>query len=90
MKAIKFSNKRNLEKIKHTGKLQKIFASDCESLCMFVQPQPSLNQSFYAHWSVSRFAKDGKVKRQGRYKYICRVGFKPFEISSPRRRRGMD
>ena len=25
MKAIKFSNKRNLEKIKHTDKLQKIF-----------------------------------------------------------------
>ena len=84
MKAIKFSNKSNLEKLKRlhpTGKIPlKVFASDCESLCAFVQPQPSENISFYAHWSVVRYAKDGKVKRQGRYKYICRVGSKPFEV----------
>jgi hypothetical protein len=84
MKAIKFSNKSNLEKLKQlhpTGKIPlKVFASDCESLCVFVQPQPSLNISYYAHWSVVRYAKDGKVKRQGRYKYICRVGSKPYEV----------
>ena len=39
-----------------------------------------LNISYYAHWSVVRYAKDGKVKRQGRYKYICRVGSKPYEV----------
>ena len=42
MKAIKFSNKSNLEKLKlqhPTGKTPfKVFASDCESLCVFVQP----------------------------------------------------
>ena len=84
MKAIKFSNKSNLEKLKQlhpTGKIPlKVFASDCESLCVFVQPQPSLNISYYAHWSVVRYAEDGKVKRQGRYKYICRVGSKPYEV----------
>ena len=71
MKAIKFSNKSNLEKLKlqhPTGKTPfKVFASDCESLCVFVQPQPSLNISYYAHWSVVRHKKDGKVKRHGRY-----------------------
>ena len=84
MKAIKFSNKSSLEKLKlkhPTGKTPlKVFASDCESLCVFVQPVPSLNISYYAHWSVVRYTKDGKAKRQGRYKYICRLGSKPFEV----------
>jgi len=84
MKAIKFSTKGNLEKLKllhPTGTTPlKVFASDCESLCVFVQPKPSLNISYYAHWSVIRYTKDGKVKRQGRYKYICRLGSKPFEV----------
>jgi len=69
MKAIKFT-KQNLDKIKHTDKLRKIFSSDCSGLCMFVQPSPSLNKSFYAHWSVIRYRKDGKQKRQGRFKII--------------------
>ena len=84
MKAIKFSNKSSLEKLKlqhPTGKTPlKVFASDCESLCVFVQPVPSLNISYYAHWSVVRYTKDGKAKRQGRYKYICRLWSKPFEV----------
>jgi len=75
MNAIKFT-KQNLDKIKHTDELQKIFSSDCSGLCMFIQPSPSLNKSFYAHWSVTRYRKDGKQKRQGRYKWICRYGSK--------------
>jgi len=78
MKAIKFT-KQNLDKIKHTDKLRKIFSSDCSGLCMFVQPSPSLNKSFYAHWSVIRYRKDGKQKRQGRFKIICRYGSKTLD-----------
>ena len=75
MKAIKFT-KTNLDKLEHGSKRERIFSSDCPSLCVVVQPAPSLNKSFYAHWSVVRFAKDGKQKRQGRYKWICRYGSK--------------
>ena len=78
MKAIKFT-KQNLDKIKHTDKLRKIFSSDSSGLCMFVQPSPSLNKSFYAHWSVIRYRKDGKQKRQGRFKIICRYGHKTID-----------
>ncbi len=78
MKAIKFT-KQNLDKIKNGEKMKRIFSSDCPSLCIVVQPEPSLNKSFYAHWSVVRYAKDGKQKRQGRYKLICRYGSKPIE-----------
>jgi hypothetical protein len=78
MKAIKFT-KTNLDKLEHGSKRERIFSSDCPSLCVVVQPAPSLNKSFYAHWSVVRFAKDGKQKRQGRYKLICRYGSKPIE-----------
>ncbi len=78
MKAIKFT-KTNLDKLEHGSKRERIFSSDCPSLCVVVQPVPSLNKSFYAHWSVVRFAKDGKQKRQGRYKLICRYGSKPIE-----------
>ena len=64
MKAIKFSKKSNLEKLKllhPAGAIPlRVFASDCESLCVFVQPHPSLNISYYAHWSVVRYTKDGK------------------------------
>ena len=71
--------KHNLEKIEHTGKLQKYFATNYPSLCLFVQPYPSLNKSYYAHWSVVRYKKDGTQKRQGRYKLICRYGSKQIE-----------
>ena len=78
MKAIKFS-KANLDKLKHEKKKKKIFSSDCPNLCVVVHPEPSLNKSFYAHWSVVRYAEDGKQKRQGRYKLVCRYGSKPIE-----------
>ena len=77
-KSIKFT-KRNIEKIKHTDKLEKYFATNYSSLCLFVQPYPSLNKSFYADWSVIRYKKDGTQNRQGRYKLICRYGSKPID-----------
>jgi|TARA_R100001594_G_scaffold16849_1_gene34648 hypothetical protein len=77
-KSIKFT-KQNLEKIKHTDKLQKYYSTNYPSLCLFVQPEPSLNKSYYAHWSVVRYKKDGTQKRQGRYKLICRYGSKTIE-----------
>ena len=78
-KSIKFT-KQNIEKIKHTDKLQKYYSTNYPSLCLFVQPEPSLNKSYYAHWSVVRYKKDGTQKRQGRYKLICRYGSKPIEV----------
>jgi len=78
MKAIKFT-KQNLDKLKHGEKMKRIFSSDCPSLSVAVHPEPSLNKSYYAHWSVVRYAKDGKQKRQGRYRFICRYGSKPLE-----------
>ena len=80
MKRIK-ATKTNIEKLHHpTGKTpDKYFASNCSGLCIIVQPEPSLVKSFYGHWSKIIIQPDGKQKRTGRYKYICRVGDKPIE-----------
>ena len=68
-----------LENIKHTDQLQKWYDKNCEGLACFVQPSPSANKSYYAHWSTITHDKDGKQKRSGRYKRICRVGQKPLD-----------
>ena len=80
MKRKKFT-KTNLEKLPHpTGKTPvRYFATNCSHLCIRVQPQPSLVKSYYAQWSKIIMQADGKQKRTGRYKYICRVGDKPIE-----------
>ena len=80
MKRIKFT-KTNLEKLQHpTGKIpDRYFASNCSGLCIFVQPQPSLNKSYYGSFSKIIIQPDGTQKRTGRYKYICRFGARPLE-----------
>ena len=80
MKRIKFT-KTNIEKLEHpTGKKpDRYFASNCSALCIFVQPQPSLNKSYYGSFGKITMQPDGKLKRTGRYKYICRVGDKPLD-----------
>ena len=80
MKRIK-ATKTNIEKLEHpTGKKpDRYFASNCSALCIFVQPQPSLVKSYYGSFGKIIIQLDGKQKRTGRYKYICRVGDKPLE-----------
>ena len=81
MKRIK-ATKTNIEKLPHPGngkREDKYFASNCSHLCIIVQPQPSLVKSYYGHWGKITLQADGKQKRTGRYKYICRVGDKPIE-----------
>tara|TARA_R110000796_G_scaffold62762_1_gene144730 strand:+ start:457 stop:1896 length:1440 start_codon:yes stop_codon:yes gene_type:complete len=75
---IKFT-KATLENLKHSTKLQKWYDKTCEGLACFVQPLPSANKTYYAHWSTITQDKDGKQKRSGRYKRICRVGQKPLD-----------
>ena len=77
-KSIKFT-KAKLQSIKHTDKLQKFFDLQCQGLCIFVQPEPTLNKSFYANWGVSKIDADGKKRTSGRYKYICRLEERPLE-----------
>ena len=80
MKRIK-ATKTNIEKLEHpTGKKpDRYFASNCSALCIFVQPQPWLVKSYYGSFGKIIIQPDGKQKRTGRYKYICRVGDKPLE-----------
>ena len=81
MKRIKVT-KTNIEKLHHpeNGEREdKYFASNCSGLCIVVQPEPSLVKSYYGHWGKITLRADGKQKRTGRYKYICRVGDKPIE-----------
>ena len=80
MKRIK-ATKTNIEKLHHPiGKTpDKHFASNCSGLCVIVQPEPSSVKSYYGHWSKIILQPDGKQKRSGRYKYICRVGDKPID-----------
>ena len=75
---IKFT-KTSLENIKHTEQLQKYYDKSCEGLACFIHPEPSLNKSYYAHWSTVTYDAAGKQKRSGRYKRICRVGQKPLD-----------
>ena len=80
MKRIKFT-KTNLEKIPHpTGETPvRYFVSNCSGLCIFVQPQPSLNKSYYGSFSKIIMQPNGTQKRTGRYKYICRFGERTVE-----------
>ncbi len=80
MKRIKFT-KTNIEKLKHpTGnRPDKYFASNCPALAVVVQAEPSLVKSYYGSFGKIITLPDGKLKRTGRYKYICRVGDKPLE-----------
>ena len=75
MKTIKFTPAK-LASLKHpTGKNpDKWFDAACEGLAIFVQPQPSLKKSYYAHWSTATIGEDGKKKTSGRYKYLGRFG----------------
>ena len=75
---IKFT-KAALENIRHTDQLQKYYDKSCEGLACFIQPQPSLNKSYYAHWSTVTYDATGKQKRSGRYKRICRIGQKSLD-----------
>ena len=79
-KKIKFTP-ATIAKLKHpTGKHpDKWYDLTCEGLACIVQPQPSLTKSYYATWSTITYGKDGKQKRSGRYKYICRVGQRNYE-----------
>jgi len=79
-KKIKFKP-TTIAKLKHpTGKHPDKWSDlTCEGLVCVVQPQPSLTKSYYATWSTITYDKDGKQKRSGRYKYICRVGQRNYE-----------
>ena len=79
-KKIKFKP-TTIAKLKHpTGKHPDKWSDlTCEGLACVVQPQPSLTKSYYATWSTITYDKDGKQKRSGRYKYICRVGQRNYE-----------
>ena len=79
-KKIKFTP-ATIAKLKHpTGKHPaKWYDLTCEGLACIVQPQPSLTKSYYANWSTITYDEDGKQKRSGRYKYICRVGQRNYE-----------
>ena len=79
-KKIKFT-KAKIDNLLHPdGKREdKWYDLTCEGLVVFVQPQPSLTKSYYANWSTIAYSKDGKQKRSGRYKYICRVGQRTYE-----------
>ena len=52
-RSIKFT-KAKLQSLKHTDKLQKFFDLQCQGLCLFVQPAPSLNKSFYGNWGLGK------------------------------------
>jgi len=78
-KSIKFT-KAKLHSLKHTEKLQKYFDLQCQGLCIFVHPEPSLVKSYYANWGVSKIDADGKKRTSGRYKYICRLDEKPLDV----------
>lgn len=81
MKRIK-ATKTNIEKLQHPEhgeREDRYFASNCTALCIVVQPQPSLKKSYYVSFSKIIIQPDGKQKRTGRYKYICRVGDKPLD-----------
>ena len=77
-KSIKFT-KAKLQSLKHTEKLEKYFDLQCQGLCIFVHPEPSLVKSFYANWSISKIDAEGKKKTSGRYRYICRLEERPLE-----------
>ena len=77
-KSIKFT-KAKLQSLKHTEKLEKYFDLQCQGLCIFVHPAPSLNKSFYGNWSISKIDAEGKKKTSGRYRYICRLEERPLE-----------
>ena len=78
-KSIKFT-KAKLQSLKHTEKLEKYFDLQCQGLCIFVHPAPSLNKSFYGNWSISKIDAEGKKKTSGRYRYICRLDEKPLDV----------
>ena len=78
-RSIKFT-KAKLQSLKHTDKLQKFFDLQCQGLCLFVQPAPSLNKSFYGNWGLGKIDAEGKKTSSGRYKYICRLEEKPLEV----------
>jgi len=81
IKRLKFT-KTNLEKLPHPesgARETRYFATNCTGLCVVVQPQPSLNKSFYGSFGKIIMKPDGTQKRTGRYKYICRFGDQPLE-----------
>ena len=73
MKTIKFAPTK-LAGLKHPigTRPEKWFDVWCEGLAIFVQPEPLLKKSYYAHRSKATIGKDGKKKTSGRYKYIGR------------------
>ena len=79
-KQFKFT-KAALEKLKHPigDREDRWYDLACEGLACYVQPQPSLKKSLYACWSTISYGKDGKQRRTGRTRYICRFGQRPLE-----------
>jgi len=63
-----FAKKQNLEKYKYNGKLRTIYANDFTGLCLRIGKK---EKSYYAHWSIKKINKDGKVVRVGKKRMLA-------------------
>ena len=63
-----FAKKQNLEKYKYNGKLRTIYANDFTGLCLRIGKK---RKSYYAHWSIKKINKDGKVVRVGKKRMLA-------------------
>jgi len=71
MKAINFT-KIALEKLKHTQETYRIADQKTTGLSIEVRAEPSFIKTYYAEWSYVVINKDGKQKRHGARRKICR------------------
>ena len=78
MKAIKFT-KVSLEKLKHEKNSYRVSDLVTTGLSIEVRAIPSSIKTFYAEWSVISYNKEGRQKRHGARRKICRYGQKPIE-----------
>ena len=78
MKAIKFT-KAALEKLKQTDHTYRVQDDQTVGLSIEVRATPSTLKVFYAEWSNIVIDKNGKQKRWGSRRKVCRYGQKPIE-----------
>jgi len=71
MKAINFT-KIALEKLKHTQETYRIADQKTTGLSIEVRAEPSFIKTYYAEWSYVVINKEGKQKRHGARRKICR------------------
>ena len=78
MKAIKFT-KAALEKLKHTDQTYRVQDQQTVGLSIEVRAAPSNLKVYYAEWSNIVIDKNGKQKRWGSRRKVCRYGQKPID-----------